>query len=129
MIIIRAQRITKMQMLAITRSAHIASSNPTRKFCNCIFCSRTIEKPHERYLVSGKTKFNAIEAPRQSPFDVLETSLYICRQCLDKRRKRATLLAQEKLIVSELKQKYEKYARNASIAQHIIPLNKVSVRG
>ena len=72
MIIIRAQRITKMQMVAIERSAHMASSNPTRKFCKCILCSRTIEKPRERYLVSGKTKFNASEALRQLPFDVLE---------------------------------------------------------
>ena len=51
----------------------MALSNSTRKFCNCILCSRTIEKPHERYLVSEEKKFNAGEALRQLPFDIFET--------------------------------------------------------
>ena len=53
MIIIKAKRITKMQMVAIARSAHMAPSNPTREFCDCILCSRLIENPLERYLVSA----------------------------------------------------------------------------
>ena len=51
----------------------MAASNPSVKFCDCIFCSRSIEKPHEIYSVPGKTKFNASEALRQFPFNVLET--------------------------------------------------------
>ena len=30
--------------------------------CSCILCYRVIEKAHERYLVAGKSKFNAKEA-------------------------------------------------------------------
>ena len=51
----------------------MAASIPTREFCNCIVCSRTMKKPHKRYSVSGKTKFNGFEALRQLPFAVLET--------------------------------------------------------
>ena len=69
--------------------------------CTCILCFRVIEKAHERYLVSGKTKFD--EAIRQLPFPILESPLYICRQCCDKLRKRSSLVQQEKLLVDELK--------------------------
>ena len=62
-----------MQMVAISRRAHMVLSDTTKKFFNCVQCSRTLEKPHEGYLVSGKTKFNASEAHRQLPFDVLGT--------------------------------------------------------
>lgn len=71
--------------------------------CTCILCFRVIEKAHERYLVSGKTKFDLSEAIRQLPFPILESSLYICRQCCDKLRKRSSLVQQEKLLVDELK--------------------------
>ena len=75
--------------------------------CTCILCFRVIEKAHERYLVSRKTKFDLSEAIRQLPFPILETSLYICRQCGDKLRKRSSLVQQEKPLVNELK-KYER---------------------
>ena len=69
--------------------------------CTCILCFRVKEKAHERYLVSGKTKFDLSEAIRQLPFSTLESSLYICRQCCG-------LVQQEKLLVDELKEKYER---------------------
>ena len=76
--------------------------------CSCILCYRVIEKAHERYLVAGKSKFNAKEAIEQLPFAVFDSSPYICRQCLDKLRKRSSLLCQEKIIVTELTIAYEK---------------------
>ena len=81
----------------------LASAN-----CTCILCFHVIEKADERYLVSGKTKFDLSEAIRQLPFPILESSLYICRQCCDKLRKRSSLVQQEKLLVDELKEKYER---------------------
>ena len=113
-----------MQMVAITRSAHMATSNPTRKFCNCILCSRTIEKPRKRYIVSEKTKFNASGALQQLPFNVFETHFTFV-DSVSINHANEPLLPQEKLIVTELKLTYEKYARNASIVQHIIPLNQM----
>ena len=76
--------------------------------CSCILCYRVIEKAHERYLVAGKSKFNAKEAIEQLPFAVFDSSPYICRQCLDKLRKRSSLLCQEKIIVTKLTIAYEK---------------------
>ena len=69
--------------------------------CTCILCFRVKEKAHEMYLVSGKTKFDLSEAIRQLPFPILESSLYICRQC-------CSLVQQEKLLEDELKEKYER---------------------
>lgn len=76
--------------------------------CLCILCFRVIEKAHERYLVSGKSKFNAKEAIQQLPFVVSDSSAYICRQCLDKLRKRSSLLTQERKIVTDLTSVYQK---------------------
>ena len=67
-------------------------------------------KKHERYLVSGKSKFNVQEAIEQLPFVVSDicSSAYICRQCLAKLQKRSNLLSQERTIVEELNSVYQK---------------------
>jgi hypothetical protein len=76
---------------------------------SCVLCFRVIEKAHERYLVSGKSKFNVKEAINQLPFVVSDThSGYICRQCLAKLQKRSNLLLQEKTIVAELSVAYQR---------------------
>ena len=100
--------------------ARIASSNSTGTFCKCFLCSQTIEKPRERYLVSGKTKFNASEVLRQLPCDVLETH-FIFVDGVSINYANEPLFLLKKLIAREFKQTYEKYARNTSIVQHIIP--------
>jgi hypothetical protein len=92
--------------------ADIASCSGSRKVNNCIpscsLCFRVIEKVHERYLVSGKrSNFDVQSAIQQLPFDVIESSQHICRQCHDKLRKRSNLICQEKNIVSELQANYE----------------------
>lgn len=77
--------------------------------CNsCILCFREIQLTHERYLIAGKSKFNIKEAIQQLPFKVFDSSPYICRQCLDKLRKRASLISQEKNIVAELSSLFQK---------------------
>ena len=76
---------------------------------NCIVCYRLIEKVHERYLISGKrSKFDVNAALEQLPFAIIPTSQHFFRQCHDKLRKRSGLLAQEKGIVSELKETYQR---------------------
>ena len=77
---------------------------------SCVLCFRVIEKKHERYLVSGKSKFNVQEAIEQLPFVVSDicSSAYICRQCLAKLQKRSNLLSQERTIVEELNSVYQK---------------------
>ena len=74
----------------------------------CILCFRVIKLKHERYLINGKSKFNIKEAIQQLPFEVLDSSPYICRQCLDKLRKRESLISQEKNIVAELSSLFQK---------------------
>jgi hypothetical protein len=74
----------------------------------CILCFRVIKLKHERYLIIGKSKFNIKEAIQQLPFEVLDSSPYICRQCLDKLRKRESLISQEKNIVAELSSLFQK---------------------
>ena len=86
----------------------MASTSTDAVSCTCVLCSRVIEKTHERYLISGKSKFDVSEALKQLPFDILESSPYICRQCLDKLRKRSSLISQEKNIVNDLKEAYER---------------------
>ena len=76
---------------------------------NCIVFYRLIEKAHERYLISGKrSKFDVNAALEQLQFAIIPASQHICRLCHDKLRKRSGLLAQEKRIVSELKETYQK---------------------
>ena len=74
----------------------------------CILCFRVIKLKHERYLIIGKSKFNIKEAIQQLPFELLDSSPYICRQCLDKLRKRESLISQEKNIVAELSSLFQK---------------------
>ena len=74
----------------------------------CILCFRVIKLKHERYLIIGKSKLNIKEAIQQLPFEVIDASPYICRQCLDKLRKRARLISQEKNIVAELNSLFQK---------------------
>ena len=74
---------------------------------NCIVCYHLIEKVHERYLISGKrSKFDVNAALQQLQFAIIPASQHICWLCHDKVRKRSGLLAQEKCIVSELKETY-----------------------
>ena len=77
---------------------------------SCVLCFRVIEEKHERYLVSGKSKFNLQEAIQQLPFVVSDIccSAYICRQCLAKLQKRSSLLSEGRTIVEELNSVYQK---------------------
>ena len=72
---------------SILASSHVFSENIYSFLC--VLCFRVIEKKHERYLVSGKSKFNVQEAFEQLPFVVSDicSSAYICRQCLAKLQK------------------------------------------
>ena len=77
--------------------------------CNlCILCFRVIDLTHERYLISGKSKFNIKEAIHELPFKVCDSSPYICRHCLDKLRKRVNLITQERNITEELCSLFQK---------------------
>ena len=55
-----------------------------------------------------RSKFDVNAALEQLPFAIILASQHICQQCHDKLRKRSGLLAQEKGIVSERKQTYQK---------------------
>lgn len=90
----------------------------------CIICSRFIEKAYERCLIDGKSKFDIRASINELPFAVKNTSRHVCRQCLDKIRKRANLLEQEKKLVAQIKEAYDEGARSFADTDDVGPLNK-----
>ena len=96
--------------MAESNLASQASSEQNICSFSCVLCFRVIQKKHERYLVSGKSKFNVKEAIEQLPFVVSDicSLAYMCRQCLTKLQKRTSLLLQEGTIVEELRSVYHK---------------------
>ena len=53
----------------------------------CNLCFRKIERDYERFLVEGQGQFNVHFELKMLDFDVIHTSRYICRGCVQKLKK------------------------------------------
>ena len=68
----------------------------------CVLCGREIVKYQERYLVEGRGTCNVREELKSLPFNVNNSSRFICQQCLRKLKKRKGLICQLREIDSAL---------------------------
>ena len=73
----------------------------------CVLCSRDIVKHTERYVVTGKSKFNVEESLRDLPFAVKSSAKHICKQCLAKMKKLQSLRDQLLEIEKEIENVYK----------------------
>ena len=64
---------------------------------------RVLHNHQERYLVKGKGKFDVFVELQNLPFEVESTSNYICKECLNKLKKRRSLSSQLSELDSYLK--------------------------
>ena len=69
---------------------------------NCILCCRDIVKSNERYQVEGRGTFDAIAELNSLPFVCERSSQFICKGCLQKLKRRRSLLDSLKKIEAEL---------------------------
>ena len=58
----------------------------------CVLCFRYIDKGVERYRVEGKGKFDIVQALKSLPFNIRNSTTFICKQCLAKHKKRSGLV-------------------------------------
>ena len=69
----------------------------------CILRFRELHNHQERDLVQGKGKFDVFVELQNLPFEVKSTSNYICKECLNKLKKRRSLSSQLSELDSYLK--------------------------
>ena len=60
----------------------------------CVLCFRQINSHNERYLIHGKGKFDVFQELQRLPFDVKCASSFICKECVNKLKKRKNLISQ-----------------------------------
>ena len=80
----------------------------------CVLCFRYIDKGVERYRVEGKGKFDIVQALKSLPFNIRNSTTFICKQCLAKLKKRSGLVQQLSSLDNELKDVYQKNENDSS---------------
>jgi len=92
--------------------------NITKKICN--LCHQHIEKDYEYFLLGGTKMFQPIQEVQTLQFEVRQMSSYVCRQCIDKLKKRRNLIKQtleiEIFLNSKQEQNTEKESGNTLMA-------------
>ena len=76
---------------------------------SCVLCFREIINSDERYLVQGWEKVDVFQELKSLPFDIKSTSRFICKECLNKRKKRRNLITQLADVVSFLEKAHTGY--------------------
>ena len=85
----------------------IAMDIPSAK--SCVLCFREIINEEERYLVQGRGKFDVFQELKSLSFDVKSTSRFMCKECLNKCKKRRNLITQLADVVSFLEKAHTGY--------------------
>lgn len=74
---------------------------------SCVLCLREINNHADRYLVHGKGKFDVYQELQRLPFDLKSsTSVYICKECVNKLKKRKNLISQLQELDCSLEKKH-----------------------
>ena len=84
---------------------------------SCTFCRCLLNDSKDRYLITGKSCFNIVQAIENLPFSVkYDSDSYICRKCLSLLKKKKNLEQSYDKCLKELESVVQKASRSSSPA-------------